>query len=90
MSHFATVTLKVTVELETDPGLMTPDAYEPPYDYLVVRDVEHTEVELHGDPGAFGHIEAALDEDLDPDDLLLRGVRRALVEGSGSTLFSTD
>ena len=90
MSVFATMTLKVTVELETDAGLMTSDAYEPPYDYLAVRRVEHTEVELHGDPDAFASVEHGLDEDLDPDELLLLGVRRALVEGSGSTLFSTD
>ena len=34
MSTFATVTLKVPVELETDPGLMMPDSCEPPYDSL--------------------------------------------------------
>ncbi len=90
MSTFATVTLKVLVELETDPGLMTPDAYEPPYDYLAVRQVEHTAVELHSDPESAFLVEESDGYGLDPDELLPAAVRDALIEGSGSTLFSTD
>lgn len=90
MSSFATVTLKVIVELETDPGLMTPDSYEPPYDYLAIREVSHSAVEIHGEPGAALLVEQGGADDLDPDDLLIEGVRAALISESGSTLFSTD
>lgn len=90
MSAFATVTLKVTVELETDPGLMTPDAYEPPYDYLAIRVVEYSEIEIHGEPVAALLVEQGGADDLDPDDLLIEGVRAALISESVPELFSTD
>lgn len=90
MSVFATVTLQVTVELETDPGLITPDSCEPPYDYLAVRQVAHTAVELHGDPEVAVLVEESDAYGLDPDELLSSAVRTALEEGSGSALFSTD
>lgn len=90
MSTFATVTLQVMVELETDPGLLTPDAYEPPYDYIAVRQVEHTAVELHGEPEAALLVDESDAYGLDPDGLLTAAVRTAILEGSGSSLFFTD
>lgn len=90
MSTFATVTLQVVVELETDPGLMTPDSYEPPYDYLAIREVSHLAVEIHDDPGAALLVEQGGADDLDPDDLLIEGVRATLIGESGPELFSTD
>lgn len=90
MSAFATVTLKVVVEIETDPGINTPDSFEPPYDYLAIRAVEHSEIEIHGEPGAALLVDQGGADDLDPDNLLLEGVRAALISGSSPELFSTD
>lgn len=90
MSAFATVTLKVVVELETDPGCSSPDSFEPPYDYLAIRAVEHSEIEIHGEPGAVLLVEQGGADDLDPDALLIEGVRAALISTSGPELFSTD
>lgn len=78
MSRFATLTLKVTVELEEDPGLMTPDAHEPPYEYLAVREVEFSDAELHGDAATVALIDFGGTEDLDPDELLVSEVGKAL------------
>ena len=82
MSVFATVTLRVVVELESDPGLNTPESYEPPYEYLAVREVGYSAVELKGDSTAAVLLEQGGADDLDPDGLLIGAVKSALLSES--------
>lgn len=79
MSTFATITLEVTVELDRDLGINTPSAYEPPYEYLAVRGVEASAIELQGDPAALALIEHGGIQELDPDGLLISELGAALL-----------
>lgn len=85
MSRFATISLEVTVELETEPGINTPDGHELPYDYLAIRDVSYSSVMLHGNPGALALLDGDSLDELDPDSLLSSGAKDALYGLMGST-----
>ena len=78
MSHFAKITLEVTVELETEIGIDTPDAYEPPFDYLIVREVNCSKVALSASFADRSIIDHAELDGLDSDDMLVDAVKAAL------------
>ena len=78
MSRFAKITLEVTVELETEIGIDTPEAYEPPFDYLIIREVSCSKVDLSMPLAARSIIDHAELDGLDSDDMLIDGVRAAL------------
>lgn len=78
MSKFATVTLKVQVDLERHSVVSNPIVgTELPYEYLAVRDVEATAVEVHGNRNAIALLDWD-DEAIDPDGFLAEEVRQAL------------
>lgn len=78
MTLFATVTLKVEVHLELEPGVSNPiQGTELPYEYLAIRQVTATGATIAGNP----HAIALLDHDdnpLDVDDLMEEAVRGKL------------
>lgn len=74
---YATVTLTVDVHRGRVPASDTPDGYEPPYEYLVVRSAEVEAAKVYG--GAELGILAEDEEDFDPDDHLKNAVRSALI-----------
>lgn len=75
---YARITLTVNVFRETDHGVNNPiQGYEPPYDYLVVREADFTSVEVFGDP-KFSRVLEWDDSDIDPDGTLQGAVTSAL------------
>lgn len=84
--RIARVTLAIEVDLKTDPGIDTPEAHEPPYDYLVVREVEILTAQTYGDARALQLVEQAGFEDHDPDDLIRDELTSALRTASMTTV----
>lgn len=72
---FARVTLQVDVYLGRDGGTY----FDPPEDYLVVREADHTAVEFFDDPGIGVLVEYAASDDLDADNALIDAMRSALI-----------
>lgn len=73
----AVLTVTVTVSTGRDPGTDTPDAWEPAYDYVSVRDTEVTDVRLLDSPQRIAGFAGDFD-DFDPDDLIADSVKKAL------------
>lgn len=81
----AVLTVTVTVSTGHDSGMNTPDAWEPPYDYVAVRDTDITDVRLLDSPQRIAEFAGDFD-DFDPDDLIADSVKKALrsaVKGDG-------
>lgn len=78
MSLYAKVTLEVEIHKELEPGISNPiQGTELPHEYLAIRQVSATAVQILGDINAV----ALLDHDdnpLDVDDLTDEAVRQAL------------
>lgn len=77
---FSRVTIEVSVYLGHDPGVNTPDAYEPPGDYLVVRKVDTRGVEGHHSRDVLDYAEV---DNMDPDGTLVDAVKSALFTHRG-------
>lgn len=75
---FARVTLTVDVYIGLEPGINNSSAYELPYEYLVAREANHTDVEFFGNPAAGILAEEGGSEDLDADGVILDAVKSAL------------
>lgn len=78
----ATITLRVEIALERDPGLNTPNAWESAYDYLTLENVTVTDVEL----GSLAevHPEGArhmAEDGIDPDGKIRDAITEALTRG---------
>lgn len=74
---YVTVDLQVKIYHETDEGLNTPDAYEPPYGYLAVREVSVVNTSFHYN---ITDIDPATADDLDPDGWLVDSIRDVLFD----------
>ena len=71
---FARVTIQVDIRLGRDDG----GYFDPPEDYLVAREAEHTAVEFFMDPG-MGIIAEWAADDLDADGAIIAAVKSALI-----------
>lgn len=74
----ARVVLAVDVWVGRDPGMDTPDGYEPPHDYLVVRNAEELGVATFGDLRPLELVGIDDFPDHDPDDLIHSALKAAL------------
>ena len=74
-----TAYLKVEVFIETDHGVNNPiQGYEPPYDYPVIRNVEHLDTVRGPEYKTARHlISTDGADDFDPDGLLVQEARSA-------------
>lgn len=74
----ATVTVTVTVSTGHDPGTDTPDAWEPAYDYIAVRDTAVDDVRILDDSRHVAEFADTDFDDFDPDNLIEDQVVKAL------------
>lgn len=79
------VNVQIAIDIETDEGADTPDAWEPPYDYTIVSEATVTDIQrtaasrrVVNDDALAAAVDAGV-EDSDPDGTILRAVNAALV-----------
>lgn len=78
---FARVYLQVDVFLSRDEG----GYFDPPEDYLVAREAEHTAVEFFEDPGIGIIAEHGAADDLDADNAIIQAVMSAIIPAQTET-----
>lgn len=76
---FATVDIRASVYIGTDPGINTAYAHELPYEYLVVREAEMLTRTIHGDPAAGIIADHGAFDDFDPDGAIKRELHSAIM-----------
>lgn len=74
----AQIILRVDVMLGVDPGTNTPNAFEPPYEYLVIRGAEALKAEAIIQSGIFQVVGEGVFDDADPDSVLVEAVTHGL------------
>lgn len=74
----AQIILRVDVMLGFDPGTNTPNAFELPYEYLVIRGAEVLKSEAIIQSGIFQVVGEGVFDDADPDSVLVEAVTHGL------------
>jgi len=85
--HISTITVEVDVYLEREPDMFTPDAHEPGYDYIVIREVRATATQLTGGKAI---VDCGDLDDLDPDGLISDVIRKALTDTMSDAVSSSE
>ena len=82
-----TITVEVGVYLEHEPDLFTPDAHEPGYDYIAIREVRTTATQLTDGKAI---VDCGDLDDLDPDNLMNEAIRKALIGTTGDPISFSE